>query len=377
MASFSNFIERFRRVTYSGKYMPEIDGLRFIAVFLVAFLMHLGNCMRDGQLGVEYDATNFFHRTIMEGGYGVSLFFVISGFILALPFAQQKLLNGKKISLKEYYWRRVTRIEPPYIVSMILFLCMRVWVLHYGSFKELLPNFFASVFYVHNIVYHYPSAINGVAWSLEVEIQFYLLAPLLTNIYFIKNNNRRRSILLILIAVCTVLSYRWQTWPPSILDKGCYFLCGILLADWYALRKKENNGTWIALFVILIFICWLFVPAYLSAYLCVLKIFMTLLIFYVAITNDSLKKILSKQIIAVIGGMCYSIYLIHMGIYGIMRHHFFTIKFFDNILLSIVTQCFIAVVLVLGISGIFFLLVEKPTMQRDWYKKLFMKKNAL
>jgi len=160
MGLFSSFIERFRRVTYSGRYMPEIDGLRFIAVFLVVFLMHFGNLMRDNQIGVEYNAANFFHRTIMEGGYGVALFFVISGFILALPFAHEKLLDQKKVSLKTYYWRRVTRLEPAYIISMVLFLCMRVWILHYGSFKELLPHFWASIFYVHNIVYHRASAIN-------------------------------------------------------------------------------------------------------------------------------------------------------------------------------------------------------------------------
>ena len=193
----------------------------------------------------------------------------------------------------------------------------------------------------------------------------------------LKNIAWRRSLLLLLITVGAVLSCVWQQWPPSILDKGCYFFCGIFLADCYILRDKENNGKEIAFIALAVFICWLFVPAYISPWLCVLKIFMTLLIFYLFITNDILKNILSKQLIAIIGGMCYSIYLIHMGVFGIMRHYFFTIKFFNSTLINLILHYFIGVAVVLIISGIFFLLVEKPTMQRVWYKKIFNKKTAL
>lgn len=378
MPAYSKFIERFRRVTYSGRYMPEVDGLRFVAIFLVAVVMHLGNLLREEQLGIPYNDKNIFHVTIMEGGYGVSLFFIISGFILALPFAEEKLFDGKKILLKDYYLRRVTRIEPPYIVSMILFLLMRVCILQYGTFDDLLPNFFASIFYVHNIVYHSASAINGVAWSLEVEIQFYLLAPFLTNIFFIKNIKRRRLILLLLIFIGAVFSYVWQDHYATILDKGCYFLGGIFLADCYLLGKRENNGWAVAFGALFLFVCWLFIPAYyVSVYFCVVKLFFTLLLFYAALTNDKLKKILSCKTITVIGGMCYSIYLVHMGLYGLLRRHFSGIKFFDVTLLNLLLQSIISVLLVLIVSSLFFLLVEKPTMKRNWYKNIFARKAAL
>jgi peptidoglycan/LPS O-acetylase OafA/YrhL len=134
----------------------------------------------------------------------------------------------------------------------------------------------------------------------------------------------------------------------------------------------------IALLAILIFICFQFVPMYYkSVYLCVLKTFITLSLFYIAITNDYLKRILSIKIITIIGGMCYSIYLLHMGIYGIMRHGFFDIKFFNNTVLSIMLHYCIGVISVLVISGIFFLLVEKPAMRRDWYKGIFSKRKLI
>jgi peptidoglycan/LPS O-acetylase OafA/YrhL len=182
--------------------------------------------------------------------------------------------------------------------------------------------------------------------------------------------------LLFIIFAGGIVSYKLQyATVPSIIDKGCYFMGGLLLADFYTLRKKENNGQAIALGILFIFICWLFIPSYfVSIYFCVLKLFITLLIFYFAITNDVLKRILSKKIITITGGMCYSIYLIHMGVYGVMRHHFFSIHFFDNIVLNITIQCIIAVTIVLAVSGIFFLLIEKPTMKRDWYKGIFKKR---
>jgi peptidoglycan/LPS O-acetylase OafA/YrhL len=44
--------------------------------------------------------------------YGVHLFFVLSGFILALPFCKAAR-GGGSVDIKKYFWRRVTRLEPP------------------------------------------------------------------------------------------------------------------------------------------------------------------------------------------------------------------------------------------------------------------------
>jgi peptidoglycan/LPS O-acetylase OafA/YrhL len=377
--SFSSFLNRFKRVTSSGDYMPELDGLRFVALVLVVGVIHLGNLICITQLGSGgMDPNNIFYIPIQEGSYGLPMFFVISAFILSLPFARQKLLNtSQPISLKKYYWRRVTRIEPPYIITMLLFFAMRVWVLHYDSFRELLSYLFASLFYVHNFVYQSASAINGVAWSLEVEVQFYLLAPLLCYVYYIRNKYWRRGLLLFLIIISAIFSYVQQYHYADLLNKGCFFLEGMLLADCYILRKKEYNGKPVAFMLVTLFLGFLFVPLYyVSVYLCVLKTLATMLFVYVAITNDVLKKALSVKVFTIIGGMCYSIYLIHMGVLGVLRHRFMKIKFFHNIVLDILSQYIISIVVVLIISSIFFLLVEKPTMKKDWYRNLFRKKQA-
>ncbi len=376
MATFKNFTDKFKRITYSGRYLPEIDGLRFIAIFLVVCFAHLGTYVQDSVLQAA-NQQSYIHRFLLEGTYGVSIFFIISGFILALPFAENKLLQGKPVVLRQYLWRRVTRLEPAYIITLTGYFVLRVWLYRYESFEELLPHFFASLFYVHNIVFHAHSAVNGVAWSLEVEIQFYLLMPLLSYLYAIKNTLARRALFFGLMIGGTILSYYQQYHIANILNKGCYFFCGMLLADLYLLNKKDFNNKIYALVGLVFFITSLFIPGYYeNVFFSIFKIILVFIFFFLAITNTTLKYWLSYKTAAIIGGMCYSIYLLHIGVLGLLRHSFAHTHFSNNDWINVSIHCICALAAIVTVSGIFFLLVEKPTMKRDWYKKKIKKKST-
>ena len=70
---------------------------------------------------IEGDLVN---NVFGAGCFGVQLFFVISGFILSLPFARQYLCQGRRISLREFYVRRVARMQPPYAIHLAFLLAL-------------------------------------------------------------------------------------------------------------------------------------------------------------------------------------------------------------------------------------------------------------
>ncbi len=376
MAYFSHFIEKFRRITYSGRYLPEIDGLRFIAICWVVCFAHLGTYIADAVLQLK-DQSAYIHQFLLEGTSGVSLFFIISGFILSLPFAENKLCKGQAVSLKKYLLRRLTRLEPTYIITLLLYFLLRVFVFHYESFGELLPHLGASILYLHNIIYNNHSTINGVAWSLEVEIQFYLLMPLLSYLYLIKKTTIRRIILLILIIAGMFYSYAQQYHIAHFGNKACYFFGGMLLSDLYLLHKKEYQQKIFTFLGIALIIAAMFIPGYyVSVYWSVAKLACLLIFCWLVLNNNGLKKMMSFAPIAIIGGMCYTIYLLHVGILGVLRHQFAHIVFSNYTWVNVSIHIIAALSAILVLSGIFFLLVEKPTMKRDWYKLSWRKKTA-
>src|SRR5258706_6985368 len=240
--SFSDFFRtlpaRLARVTTGGKIIKEIDGLRFIAIFLVVMTHLCERFTRNTSIhftpGAEFDLATFIAN---RGFMGVHIFFVVSGFVLGLPFASYCLHGTKKVSLRSYFWRRLTRLEPPYII-VILLLAASLVVMGYYSFHEMLPHFLASLVYLHSIIYGDWSVINPPVWSLEIEVQFYTLAPFLALFFFrIKPTFLRRTVFLSFILAWMVLQQYLGVMEAfsrlSLIGHLHLFLAGFILVDIY------------------------------------------------------------------------------------------------------------------------------------------------
>ena len=75
-----------KRVIANGSFIPEIDGLRFIAITTVVVYHIIGFLtIKNKNVFEQAFHNSFLARFASNGHYGVELFFVISGFILALP----------------------------------------------------------------------------------------------------------------------------------------------------------------------------------------------------------------------------------------------------------------------------------------------------
>jgi peptidoglycan/LPS O-acetylase OafA/YrhL len=170
-----------RVITRGRRFIPEVDGLRFVAISAVV-LYHLSqHTLTRHMAGASVQPEESWLPKLLDlGRYGVRLFFVLSGFLLALPFAKWRLGLGDKPSLRAYYLRRLTRLEPPYMVAMLLLFVGPPLVANWISNGwSLWPNLLASLVYQHNLIFGEMSPINPVTWSLEIEVQFYMLAPAL------------------------------------------------------------------------------------------------------------------------------------------------------------------------------------------------------
>lgn len=235
---------RLSRITTPGRnFIPQIDGLRFIAIMAViayhvrnVVLFHFG---LNPEAGPE--TGGFAGRVFITGRYGVPLFFAISGFILSLPFARA-VLERRQVSLKEYYLRRVTRIEPPYLIHLLFLLVIcaplyhrlpsHPYVYHNPEWLRFtLGHILASLVYANGFVYGAHPYPNVVLWSLEVEVQFYLLAPFLARMFLIRDAWRRRTLLIVLVLLGCLSGLFDEHYRVSASLAGNlqYFLVGFLL----------------------------------------------------------------------------------------------------------------------------------------------------
>lgn len=149
------------------RHIPELDGLRGIAVLLVC-MSHYAHKMN----GARWE-TIFFNGA-KSGWIGVDLFFVLSGFLITGILLDTRDSPGY---LRNFFARRILRIFPLYYCALMLYFCFfRVvheqgspvphpgWLLLYGS------NVFTAL-------HGWPSVWVGHFWSLAVEEQFYIVWP--------------------------------------------------------------------------------------------------------------------------------------------------------------------------------------------------------
>lgn len=365
---------RFRRITTSGAYYPEIDGIRFLCIVMV-MLCHVEIYVETYVTPVDASLPSPFLYLFQNGGLsGVFAFFTLSGYILSLPFLKAKFDNRNAPSLKKYFLRRLTRLEPPYIISLLLSFVMLVWVLGKFSFNELLPHFFASLFYVHHIFFPQVNPLTlPVAWSLEVEMMFYISLPFVLYALYKLPAVYRRLIMFAIILVIPFLSAGIFSNVRFLTPNIPYFLSGILIAEHVV--QKENPLSFIPRLIKLPLLLALLFLYFMNNYpgfgLSYQKFNAVLLyaIFMLIVIDKTAYRFFANKYIATIGGMSYSLYLTHYAVISCMgryvRHSFFGGNFIVNLLFY--TVIFLVPVLLVG--AIFYLLIEQPAMKKTWWKR--------
>jgi peptidoglycan/LPS O-acetylase OafA/YrhL len=310
------------------------------------------------------------------GKVGVQLFFIISGFVLGLPFARHFLAGARAVSIKSYFKRRVTRLEPPYVLNLIICGFIIFIILH-RSFHIYGAPLLASIFYSHSLIYHKMSIINPVTWSLEVEIQFYILAPFLARIFSVKSSCIRRgaivSVIALFIILPNLLPLHHYLYNLSLLGSLQYFLTGFLLVDFFV-KTWERSGArpFRALWDVfgLLTLAGLFVVWISNRYVEYLFPGLAFLFFASVFQGRLLRSFFSNIWITTIGGMCYSIYLYHYLITAhaewILGWLVLPMPYWCNFIAHFVLHF----MMILMFCGAFFVFIEKPCMNPAWPNRL-------
>jgi peptidoglycan/LPS O-acetylase OafA/YrhL len=355
---------QFRRITTQKRFIPQIDGLRFVAIASVVFF-HIYAVLDRGAVPEPIA----FNTDLAKRG--VELFFGISGFILGVPFASHFLLDAPKVNLKQYFLRRLTRLEPPYFLSLFAYATMQAVVSH-RALRDMAPHLLASSVYMHNLIFGaFPGAVNGVAWSLEVEVQFYLLVPLLALLFAISSRRARRALILTTMLAAGLLGNRLYGslhFHASIAYYLAFFLAGFLVCDLYLTRGEWRRSLlWDALAFCLWPTVWYMGRNFGHVALPVVIV----LLYLAAFRGRICSAIFGNRAITNIGGMCYSIYLFHFVIIYGMKHVTAPLHIGLNFWAYYAFQSAMILPAVMLFCGAFFLLIERPCMDREWPAKLW------
>jgi peptidoglycan/LPS O-acetylase OafA/YrhL len=348
----------------TGGYMPQLDSLRAFAVLLV-IISHW------------FSHDHLFNRYFANGILGVTLFFVLSGYLITgiLLRSKTSIENGgsMKAAFKSFYVRRSLRIFPIYYLLLFVLLIINV--------ADIQKSFSWHFFYLSNFYFWVKGAFGGNLshfWSLAVEEQFYLFWPAL--IFFVPRSKLVTTFIALIVfstifrlVILNPPAHMGRFLMPASLDSFCI---GALLA--YGQQQSNNWYKWIAAnFSILllalsaIFIGYTFCQAripfaakdyvFLSSYFLLISLIFGLIILRcsVGVNNKVVKVVMNNKALIYLGKISYGLYLYHN-----------LIPYFYNIhlagFLSTYSYYIVQVIRLLaliGLSTLSWYVIEKPLLK--------------
>ena len=307
-------------------------------------------------------SNQIFNSLVLTGGAGVHIFFVLSGFLITYLLLIEESKNGK-VNVYYFYMRRVLRIWPLYYLIIVLGIYILPQILNTFIFEgnQVFHLFFLNNFDVVN-------SPVGIAWSVAIEEQFYLVWPLIFYLF------RQYSLLVMSISLflfslifsLNVSSFEilyYHTFSNiKFLMAGCigaqlYFSKNKILL--WAVSRRFLSLTMLLGLTFLLFILSSILENY-AAILNLLLIFLyVLIIISLVVSSDNSYSFISK-----FGKYTYGMYLYHPTIILIFKIMFDKLNFDYNkdlfLYILMLLLCFIVTIM---ISIISFNIIEAPFLK--------------
>ncbi len=241
------------------------------------------------------------------GGYGVAMFFVISGFCIHLSYEKSSK------SWWSYASRRFCRIYPPYLLAL---LAIVVGTLVLGSSVGL-RDFIFHLLLIHNFEESAFFTINPSFWSIATEVQLYLLYPCSTWQPNELVGRRVWSLFGIELTIRILRGYDEQSLPFWLLESPLAYSGSWTMGAWLANSYLSNTvpkfplSAFIALAVAML-ACYFYHPTYFLAFTCAAALSVALLGNRLGSTNST--RSWPGRAISYVGLISYSVYLFHQPI---------------------------------------------------------------
>ena len=181
----------------TGGYIPSLDGLRAVSIAIV-FFAHAGL------------------SPLIPGGFGVTVFFFLSGFLISTLLVQEYDRHGS-IALGAFYMRRLVRLGPPLVITLAAAAALVYAGLAEGDLS--LGALVSQLFFYNNYYQLQPNPdvfVEGLAilWSLSVEEHFYLIYPAVF-LAFARGWIGLKSVVLMLALILAWRAFRFYVFIDS------------------------------------------------------------------------------------------------------------------------------------------------------------------
>jgi peptidoglycan/LPS O-acetylase OafA/YrhL len=288
------------------RHIPILDGVRAISILLV----------------VTYHPAYPEVWPIFHGGTGVSIFFVLSGFLITLLSLREESKYGD-VNLRAFYIRRLFRIGPLFMLAFLLYC---VLILGLNMEPERRDSFVANIPYYllflpeHSIYFDaspLPVPFDG-SWSLGIEEKFYFVWPLL-GFVVLRFRNRARLVVLTLVAVAATISGwvggSWGTAlaPYGLLAMGCILAILLSTPRSYGAVSRLGQTRWLVPLLLVITTIQLSTKQILPTYpfYVLYGIVITAVMAGLVTSRARWLGVLSTRPMVLLGQLSYGLYLFH------------------------------------------------------------------
>ena len=293
-------------------YISEIQSLRGFSI-LIVLLFH------------------FFPEIMPRGYLGVDIFFVISGYLMSKIISER--INKKNFDIFDFYKKRFKRIIPNLLFIILIIFLISLFILLPNDFNNLKDSINYTFFLIPNIYFWLNGGYFGLIdelkpllhlWSIGVEIQFYILLPIIYLIY-LKFFSYKKLILLVffLFLISIFINIYINSIDGSnfsffmIFTRFWQFMFGSLV--FHSHKKIKSNYFFIISFSML---CFVLISGFSNNLLN--QFFVSIFAASILVTNSKKNlhvKVINSKILISFGLISYSLYLWHWPLISLLRYY--------------------------------------------------------